>query len=89
MAVFLGAFAVYLLVEGLRLRTAYAGVASCHMTASHISQDCQAALILFGSYHVTGETTAALLLTVPVLIGAFAGAPILGRELETGTFRFA
>ena len=26
---------------------------------------------------------------VPVLIGAFAGAPVLARELETGTFRFA
>jgi ABC-type lipoprotein export system ATPase subunit len=26
---------------------------------------------------------------VPVLIGAFAGAPILARELETGTFRYA
>ncbi len=26
---------------------------------------------------------------VPVLIGAFAGAPLLARELETGTFRYA
>ncbi len=26
---------------------------------------------------------------VPCLIGAFAGAPLLARELETGTFRFA
>jgi ABC-type transport system involved in multi-copper enzyme maturation permease subunit len=26
---------------------------------------------------------------VPALIGAFAGAPLLARELETGTFRFA
>ena len=26
---------------------------------------------------------------VPALIGAFAGAPVLARELETGTFRFA
>jgi hypothetical protein len=26
---------------------------------------------------------------VPVLIGAFVGAPVLARELETGTFRFA
>jgi hypothetical protein len=26
---------------------------------------------------------------VPVLIGAFAGAPVLARELETGTFRYA
>ncbi len=26
---------------------------------------------------------------MPVLIGAFVGAPVLARELETGTFRFA
>jgi ABC-2 family transporter len=26
---------------------------------------------------------------VPVLIGAFAGAPVLAREMETGTFRYA
>ncbi len=26
---------------------------------------------------------------IPVLIGAFAGAPVLARELETGTYRYA
>jgi hypothetical protein len=30
-----------------------------------------------------------LLQAVPALIGAFAGAPLLARELETGTFRYA
>ena len=30
-----------------------------------------------------------LLQLMPALIGAFAGAPVLARELETGTFRFA
>ena len=30
-----------------------------------------------------------LLQVVPALIGAFVGAPVLARELETGTFRFA
>ena len=89
MVVFLGAFAVYLLIEGLRIRSAYDGLTSCHYTASHVSSACQAALIMFGGFHVAGETTAALLLAVPVLIGVFAGAPILARELEAGTFRFA
>jgi ABC-type transport system involved in multi-copper enzyme maturation permease subunit len=32
---------------------------------------------------------AALLQVVAALIGAFAGAPVLARELETGTFRYA
>jgi hypothetical protein len=30
-----------------------------------------------------------VLQAVPALIGAFAGAPLLARELETGTFRYA
>jgi hypothetical protein len=32
--------------------------------------------------------TAALFQLIPALIGAFAGAPVLARELDTGTFRF-
>jgi ABC-type transport system involved in multi-copper enzyme maturation permease subunit len=41
--------------------------------------------------HMTGATTpgGVFLQLVPVLIGAFAGAPVLARELETGTFRYA
>jgi hypothetical protein len=88
-AVFLGLLAAYLLIMGLRIRSGYASVASCHLTASRVPRTCQIAMMLFGGYHVWGETTAGLLLAVPMLVGAFAGAPILGRELETGTFRFA
>ena len=32
--------------------------------------------------------TAALFQVIPPLLGAFVGAPVLARELETGTFRF-
>ena len=35
------------------------------------------------------NTCAILMQLAPVLIGAFAGAPLLARELETGTYRFA
>ena len=35
------------------------------------------------------QTVSSLMLVVPVLLGAFLGAPVLARELETGTFRFA
>jgi hypothetical protein len=86
---FFAALAVYLLIMGLRIRSGYSTVASCSLTASHLSQTCTTALMLFGGYHVYGETTAGVLLAVPVLAGVFAGAPILARELETGTFRFA
>jgi ABC-2 family transporter protein len=88
-AVFLGVLAAYLLIMGLRIRSGYASVGSCQLTEGRISRTCQIALMLFGGYHVWGETTAGLLLAVPMLIGAFAGAPLVGRELEVGTFRFA
>jgi ABC-2 family transporter protein len=88
-AVFLGVLAAYLLIMGLRIRSGYASVASCSLAANHLSRTCTTALMLFGGYHVWGETTAALFLAVPMLIGVFAGAPILARELEVGTFRFA
>ena len=88
-AVFLGVLAAYLLIMGLRIRSGYAALGPCQLSASHLSHTCGIALTLFGGYHVWGETTAAVLMAVPVLIGAFAGAPILSRELEVGTFRFA
>jgi ABC-2 family transporter protein len=85
--VFLGVLALYVLIMGLRIHSAYASVTSCH---SSNSQACQDVNDLFGNtYYITAEVTDALLHVVPVLIGVFAGAPILARELETGTFRFA
>jgi hypothetical protein len=42
-----------------------------------------------GRYGVTGIFVSVALQAVPPLIGAFAGAPVLARELETGTFRYA
>jgi hypothetical protein len=88
-AAFLGAVAVYLLIMGLRIRGGYANVSGCSLQAGRISQTCGIALTLFGSYHVDGEATAAVMLAVPMLAGVFAGAPILARELDSGTFRFA
>ncbi len=35
------------------------------------------------------QTVSSLMFAVPVLLGAFAGAPLLSRELDSGTFRFA
>jgi hypothetical protein len=38
---------------------------------------------------MNAQTVPFLLLAVPVLVGAFVGGPVLARELESGTFRFA
>jgi hypothetical protein len=86
-AALLGALAVYLWIAGLQLHHAYAAATACH-PASSVA--CLNTVLDFNStYSPTAETIASLLLAVPALIGAFAGAPVLARELETGTFRYA
>ena len=84
-AVFLGAWAVYLWLTGLQVHHAYATATACH-PASSVA--CQNMMIGFDTaYGPTGDTIESLLQVVPALIGAFVGAPVLARELETGTFR--
>jgi hypothetical protein len=85
--IFLGVLAAYLVFMGLKIHSAYAYTLSCHPANS---PTCSDATSLFqNAYYMTGEVSAALLLAVPVLVGVFAGAPILARELDTGTSRFA
>ncbi len=87
-AAFLGVLALYLLIMGLRIRGAYAAVADCSLSAP--GKRCVGAFLLFDNdYFLIAETSAAVLLAVPALAGVFAGAPILARELDSGTFRFA
>ena len=81
-AVFLGALAVYLWLSGLQLHHAYA--TDCHPASS-----TACGINFTGRYSATEIIVSAFLLAVPALIGAFAGAPVLGREMETGTFRYA
>ena len=81
-AVLLGALAVYLWIAGLQIHHAYA--TDCHPVGS-----LACGIDFSGRYGTTGIVVSIFLQAVPVLIGAFAGAPVLARELETGTFRFA
>jgi len=86
-AVLLGALSVWLWLSGLQLHHAWAGVTACHPASSLA---CQNAVYNFGNaYAPTAQNMAVLLHVVPALIGAFVGAPVLARELETGTFRYA
>jgi hypothetical protein len=87
-AALLGAFAVYLWIAGLQLHHAYAAAAACHPASSPACQNLISA-DFNGTYGPTAVAVAVLLQAVPVLIGAFVGAPVLARELETGTFRYA
>ena len=84
-AVFLGALAVWLWIAGLQLHHAYAAAAACHPS---ISGACQNLISTFQSTNVILKG-GFVLQPVPALIGAFVGGPMLAREIETGTFRYA
>jgi hypothetical protein len=89
-AVLLGALAVWLWNIGMPLHRAWAAAAACHPATSLACQDLASTFNSIND-HMTGPLSpgGVFLQVVPVLIGAFAGAPVLARELETGTFRFA
>ena len=86
-AALLGALAVYLWLTGLQVHHAYAVVAACHPASSNACLDISSNFN--NSYKTTSNVVPAMLQVVPALIGAFIGAPMLARELETGTFRYA
>jgi hypothetical protein len=85
LAVLLGALAVCMWIVGLQLHHAYAAAIACHRAGSNACQG------LFSNFNEMDHLLAngSVLQAVPALIGAFVGAPILARELETGTFRYA
>jgi hypothetical protein len=85
-AVFLAALAVCLWLAGASLRHAYAAaIAACHPANSLACPNMIVAFNGTNGFLANGF----ILQAVPVLIGAFAGAPVLAREMETGTFRYA
>ena len=83
-AAFLAALAAYVWINGLQLHHAYSAAAACHPATSPA---CSAlsSRIQIGAFLSNGYNLQA----VPALIGALIGAPLLARELETGTFRYA
>jgi len=83
-AVFLGAWTVYVWLNGLQLHHAFAAMTACHPANSLACQD------LISGFRVGAFlTNGTILQAVPALIGTFAGSALLAREMETGTFRYA
>jgi len=96
LVVLLGLFAAYLVVMAVIQNHAYAAVAACHPAGVLRCHELKQAFLNHywgGDNSVLqsggAQTVSSLLFAVPVLLGAFAGAPLLSRELESGTFRFA
>ena len=87
--VLLAALAALLLVTGLPMHAAYTdqGVAAC--LAGGAAEDCDLLLEQFSRRYVGLGDLVSLLIVLPALAGVFIGAPLLGRELEHGTWRLA
>jgi hypothetical protein len=75
-----------LIVNGIHMRTAYNALLACHPAAS---EACQFPGSNFSDTYSSVGFLGPILLLLPGLLGAFAGAPLFARELETGTFRYA
>jgi len=78
---------IVMLIEGPKIHHDYATLMACRPMASPA---CQQLSNYFNStdWH-EGNGVHVALLAVPVLLAMFAGPPILARELENGTFRYA
>jgi lysophospholipase L1-like esterase len=89
-AVLYAVAAMLLAAGGAQMRGSYQqlGLASCKLPPQTIP--CLAGVAQFTQdYAVWARLIPLLLLAVPVLAGAFAGGPVLGQDLDRGTFRFA
>jgi hypothetical protein len=88
----LAAFAILLAVTGPHLASLYAasGITGCH------GGSCVAAPVAFlnrlqatSPYPVVYLLGLGIILVAPAVIGIFWGAPLIARELETGTYQLA
>ena len=85
-AALFGVATLSLLIRGLPMHQAYAAVAACRPAGSGPCR--QVAGNFLGTYAPGVGWVLGLLQVIPALIGAFAGAPLLAREFESGTFRY-
>jgi hypothetical protein len=81
-AALLGALALYLGLAGLQVHRNWTAAVACHPASSGA---CGALVGYFISDWQPAQIIAVALHAVPPLIGAFIGAPVLAREMETGT----
>jgi hypothetical protein len=91
MAAILAVFGLVLLITGPHLVTLYrdSSFAACHSNCSGDAGNFLNQLAGDPPYHLVYLLGALLIVLLPAVIGLFWGAPLIARELETGTFRLA
>jgi len=85
----LGGLGLFMLFHGLAMHHAYTslGLDTC---GELDSPTCRSQLTAFQhNYRTLPDVLPHYLMILPGLVGVFVGAPVVARELESGTFRFA
>jgi hypothetical protein len=77
---------IAMMIEGLKIHRDYAALTACHPVNSAACQ--QLASGSNTDWHL-GNGIRIALLVAPVLLALFAGPPVVARELENSTFRYA
>lgn len=88
-ALLLGGLAGILLLAGLDARHSFNQLGLNKCTSFAMGSRCDQSSMTFNNQYVTANLLLIFLLVLPAAIGAFLGGPLVARELETGTFRFA
>ncbi len=84
-----GGLALLLLLQGWQMRD-YSGRLGLNVCGHLDSPACAQPLGIFEArYDTWAQYVPRLVLFIPALLGVFVAAPLVGRELENGTFRFA
>jgi ABC-2 family transporter protein len=83
------AVGVLLLVQGVQMRH-YATSLGLHSCGALDGDGCVQPLALFRQrYETWAQYLPRFVLFIPAILGVFVAAPLVSREMETGTFRFA
>lgn len=77
----LALLAALVVMTGLHLRDVYSSLGG-----AHCADRCG---LLIMTDHTLAKVLGPALVTIPVLLGMFWGAPLIARELESGTYRLA
>jgi hypothetical protein len=88
-AVLLVGFSALLVAQGLGMHAVYAGFGLSDAHPPPTARAVSLAETFENEYLTLGMYLPRIAMFLPLFIGAFVGGPLIARELETGTFRFA
>jgi hypothetical protein len=88
-AVLLGGLCLWMLISGLQMRAALSSFGLDNCTPLTATSCTAQEAVFISDYYAGTQVIIGVLTVVPAAIGVLAGAPLVARELETGTFRLS